>query len=121
VAKERLQTQSLSKQLQIYKNGNFGELAFHALDVSLLKDMARLDEFYTTITEANEPSIMDQNSRDILDKVNHYRLGKNEELTIITQDELDFLSTTKGKFIPSLKKKIKSHAVHTQNFLNHIP
>lgn len=122
LAKERLRTQSLGKQLRMYRNGDFSEVQFHALDVSLLEDMKMLDEFYTAITEVNEPSIMKQDNRDMLDRINGYRLeSKGDELAIITPEEFDLLSIAKGSLSPSERKEIESHVVHTQNFLNHIP
>lgn len=122
LAKERLRTRSLTQQLEMYKNGDFSEIESHALDTQLLKDMSMMDEFYKAIVEVNEPSILQQDNRDMLDKISKYRLdGQHGNMTIITPEEFELLSIAKGSLSPSERKEIESHVVHTQSFLNHIP
>lgn len=122
LAKERLKSSTLSKQLGLYRNGNYSDDAFAAYDEALLNEVALLDDFFQAIKEVNEPSILNQDNRTMLDQINGYRLGaKGEELAIITKEEFDLLSIAKGSLSPAERKEIESHVVHTQNFLNHIP
>jgi HD-GYP domain-containing protein (c-di-GMP phosphodiesterase class II) len=122
LAKERLKTQALSKQIAMYRNGGFDESRYTDIDRQLQNDTHLLDEFYNSIVEVNEPSILSQDNKAMLEKINAYRHGsQDEELTILTPDEFALLSITKGSLSPTERKEIESHVVHTQNFLNHIP
>jgi len=122
LAKERLKTQSLSKQIAMFRNGGLDESRFAELDRQLAVDTDLLDEFYRTIVEANEPSMLKEDNREMLDRINAYRMESQDgDLSIITPEELDLLSIAKGSLSPTERKEIESHVVHTQNFLNHIP
>lgn len=122
LAKERLKTQALTKQLAMFRNGGFDESRFTEIDQELFNDTELLDEFYRSILEVNEPSILKEENKDMLDKIKSYRFGtQEEELTILTPDEFELLSIKKGSLSPTERKEIESHVVHTQNFLNHIP
>ena len=122
LAKERLKTQSLSKQIEMLRNGGVDESRFAELDKQLAVDTDMLDEFYRTIVEANEPSMLEEDNREMLDRINAYRMESQDgDLSIITPEELYLLSIAKGSLSPSERKEIESHVVHTQNFLNHIP
>lgn len=122
LAQERLRTQALGKQLAMYRNGGFEEGRFLEIEQLLARDIDLLKQFYDTIVEANEPSILKEDNRAMLDRITGYRLQDQEaELAILTADELNLLSISKGSLSPTERKEIESHVVHTQNFLNHIP
>jgi HD-GYP domain-containing protein (c-di-GMP phosphodiesterase class II) len=122
LAKERLKSSTLSQQLNLYRMGKFSESEFMAFDEQLLTEVALLDDFFAAIKQVNEPSILNQDNRTMLDQINGYRLDtKGEQLAIITREEFDLLSIAKGSLSPAERKEIESHVVHTQNFLNHIP
>lgn len=122
LAKERLKNQSLGRQLDMYKNSRVVESEIAAIESQLITDVKLMDEFYRSIVEVNEPSIMKQDNKDMLDKIREYRFGsKEDELIIITPEEFELLSIPKGSLSPSERKEIESHVVHTQSFLNHIP
>ncbi len=122
LAKERLKTQALTRQIGMYRDGSFQESLFTDIDRQLVNDTRLLDEFYSSIVEVNEPSILSQDNKEMLDKINAYRQDSHdEELAILTPEEFALLSITKGSLSPTERKEIESHVVHTQNFLNHIP
>ena len=122
LAKERLRTQALSKQLAMFRNGGFDESRFAEIDKQLVVDSDLLDEFYQSIIEVNEPSILNEENKEMLDKIKAYRLKTmDDEVHIITPEEFELLSIKKGSLSPTERKEIESHVVHTQNFLNHIP
>jgi len=122
LAQERLKTLALSRQLGLYRNGNVNEQEIAAIERQLHTDTKLLNEFYESIKEVNEPSILKQENKDMLDKINAYRQGTQEnEIAIITAEEFQLLSIAKGSLSPSERKEIESHVVHTQNFLTHIP
>ena len=56
-----------------------------------------LDEFYQTIVEANEPSMLNEDDREMLDRINAYRMeSRDDDLSIIMPEELDLLSIAKS-------------------------
>lgn len=122
LAQERLKTQALGKQLGLYRSGSASDSELGAIERQLDIDIEMLNEFYESIKEVNEPSILKQENKDMLDKINAYRQGsQGNELAIITAEEFELLSITKGSLSPTERKEIESHVVHTQNFLTHIP
>jgi len=122
LAQEKLRTLALGKQLEMYKNGNALESEVQLISAQLEADIRMLNEFYETITEVNEPSILKEDNKEMLDKINSYNFDTlDDDLTIITEEEFNLLSIKKGSLSPTERKEIESHVVHTQNFLNHIP
>ena len=122
LAQERLRTQALRQQLGMYREGNFDEKRFTEIDQLMNKDLEMLEQFYQAIIEANEPSILKEDNRAMLDRITGYKLASSDdELEIISGDELQLLSIPKGSLSPMERKEIESHVVHTQNFLEHIP
>lgn len=122
LAQERLKSQALGKQLAMYRDGSFNEAAFEMINAQLAADTRLLNEFYASIVEANEPSVLKEDNKEILEKINAYDFnGLHDDLTIITEEELHLLSIKRGSLSPAERKEIESHVVHTQNFLNHIP
>ena len=122
LAQERLKSQSLGKQLAMYRNGGADDAEFIAINERLAADVKMLNEFYQAIVEVNEPTILKKENRKVLDKINSFRLGgTDDDLSIITKEEFELLTIAKGSLSPAERKEIESHVVHTQNFLNHIP
>lgn len=122
LAKERLKTQSLTKQLNMYRNGGLDNSVLQSIEHQYTIDMDLMDEFYRAIVEVNEPSILNEENKEILDKINGYRMTSQDgDFSIISPDEFELLRIPKGSLSPSERKEIESHVVHTQNFLEHIP
>ena len=87
LAKERLKTQSLSKQIAMFRTGGLNESRFAELDRQLAVDTDLLDEFYRTIVEANETSMLEEDNREMLDRINAYRMeSQDADLSIITPE-----------------------------------
>lgn len=122
LAQERLRSQALGKQLAMYRNDAFDQGRFTEIDRQLHNDIEMLKQFYDAIIEANEPSVLRQDNREMLDRINGYKLeSSDDELDILSGEELELLSISKGSLSPLERKEIESHVVHTQNFLEHIP
>lgn len=122
LAQERLRSQALGKQLAMYRNDAFDQSRFTEIDRQLHNDIEMLKQFYNAIVEANEPSVLRQDNREMLDRINGYKLeSSDDELDILSGEELELLSISKGSLSPLERKEIESHVVHTQNFLEHIP
>lgn len=122
LAKERLRTHALRQQLDMYRDGGPDERLFKQIEELMERDIAMLEQFHQAIIEANEPSMLKEDNKAILEQIHGYQLeSRQEELEILTLDELDMLSISKGSLTPAERKEIESHVVHTQNFLEHIP
>ncbi len=122
LAQEKLRTLALGKQLEMYRNGSAIESELHLINAQLEADIRMLNEFYATIVEVNEPSVLKEDNKGMLDKINNYNFDTlDDDLSIITEEEFNLLSIKKGSLSPSERKEIESHVVHTQSFLNHIP
>ena len=125
LAQERLRTQALRRQLGMYQNGAVDEQLVKQIDTALAQDIERLNEFFSAIVTANEPTMLNEDNRIILDRIYEYRFAGQdalgEELEILHADEMELLTISKGSLSPAERKEIESHVVHTQNFLNHIP
>lgn len=122
LAQERLKNQALTQKLAMYQNGKPDSARMSDIDSQLDHDIRMLHEFYTSISIVNEPTVLKQDNRDMLDKINEFRLDStDDELAILTAEDFDLLSIPKGSLSPTERKEIESHVVHTQNFLNHIP
>ena len=106
----------------MYRSGNAVESEMHIINAEAEADIKLLNEFFATIVEANEPSILKEDNKEMLDKISGYNFeALDNDLQIITEDEFNLLSIKKGSLSPSERKEIESHVVHTQSFLNHIP
>ena len=106
----------------MYRSGNAVESEMQIINAEAEADIKLLNEFFATIVEANEPSILKEDSKEMLDKISGYNFeALDNDLQIITEDEFNLLSIKKGSLSPSERKEIESHVVHTQSFLNHIP
>jgi HD-GYP domain-containing protein (c-di-GMP phosphodiesterase class II) len=122
LAQERLRTQALSRQLEMYRRGSAAESEISLIHKQLLDELEKLERFYSAIVEVNEPTVLAQENRELLQQINQYQLvTEAQELSILTQQEFELLSIPKGSLSFTERKEIESHVVHTQNFLNHIP
>lgn len=122
LAQERLRSHALREQIHLYRHGHASDSEINRINRELDDEIERLNRFYQAIIEVNEPSVLAQENRELLEEINKYQLRSNtEELSILTPKEFELLSIPKGSLSPEERKEIESHVVHTQNFLNHIP
>ena len=122
LAQEQLRTIALRKQLEMYRVGNVVESELSLINAEAEADIKLLNEFFTTIIEANEPSVLGEDNKEMLDKISGYNFeALDGDLQIITEDEFSLLSIKKGSLSANERKEIESHVVHTQSFLNRIP
>jgi len=121
LAQEKLRTKALNRQLLLHQNGRVNDAEIQEINAELKNDLQLLNEFYQSIVELNEPSVLKQDNRDMLERISAYRLSQDDDLTIISQNEFKLLTISRGSLSPEERKEIESHVVHTQNFLEHIP
>jgi response regulator RpfG family c-di-GMP phosphodiesterase len=81
-----------------------------------------LDDFLQDIHEANEPTVLPEKTSEKLVQIAGWSFddpsGPTEPL--LTRDELQLLSITKGSLNPDERYQIESHVIHSFNFLKEI-
>jgi HD-GYP domain-containing protein (c-di-GMP phosphodiesterase class II)/pSer/pThr/pTyr-binding forkhead associated (FHA) protein len=94
-----------------------------AMDKRLAGEVAQLQQFMQMIQHANEPTVLDDDVTDDLQKVADFVFpgDEGESLALLTGDELDALTLARGSLTPEERLEIQSHVNHTFAFLNHIP
>jgi len=92
-------------------------------DGELAKQMEEADNYFKTILQSNEPTVLPEGNFDkLLDiAARHYTDYDGEEHPLLTADEVRLLSIRKGSLDEDERKQIESHVVHTVNFLQQIP
>jgi hypothetical protein len=75
------------------------------------------------VIEANEPSILPEDTHSMLEDVHGYDYQNldGSSGTLIDQEEFLALSVRKGSLTENERKEIESHVVHTLEFLKLIP
>jgi HD-GYP domain-containing protein (c-di-GMP phosphodiesterase class II) len=85
--------------------------------------LARIQDYWQFILEANEPTLMEQGQFRKLSEIGRqfFLDSKGSELPYINADEMRLLSIPKGSLDASERQQIESHVVHTFDFLSQIP
>ena len=116
------QTEMLQRQLQLVRQGaSDAELAHLTEDFT--KQIARLDQAWHTISQANEPSILPQDLCDRLRGLDEIRFRDEDgnEQPLVTDTELANLRIPKGSLNDVEFAEIRAHVEHTYRFLRKIP
>jgi HD-GYP domain-containing protein (c-di-GMP phosphodiesterase class II) len=103
------------------RGGTPAQLA--ALESALLKQEQYLDFSIETVLQANQPTVLDKQSSEMLREIANqsYRDPRGEEHPYLTQRELDCLRIPRGSLNNEERLQIESHVVHTFRFLCTIP
>jgi len=72
LSQEKLCTIALRKQLQIYRSDNAVESEMQIINAEAEADIKLLNEFFATIVEENEPGILKEYNKEMLDKISGY-------------------------------------------------
>jgi HD-GYP domain-containing protein (c-di-GMP phosphodiesterase class II) len=93
------------------------------LDAKLADAIKELDEYFQTIINANEPTVLPEgNFERLLDIANVTYLDFNgASKPLLAENEVRLLSIRKGSLNDEERSQIESHVVHTFNFLQQIP
>ncbi|MES3006350.1 MAG: HD domain-containing phosphohydrolase [Pseudomonadota bacterium] len=123
IAKERLYNTTLREQIQLMQNGLLTQEKLSKLQSNLTQEVEKLDGFFETIRQVNEPSILEADSLEKLTRVANYCLPfeHDEDFSVISEDEFKLLSIRKGSLSAEERAEIESHVTHTKAFLNLIP
>ena len=96
------------------------ETSFEA-EVAARRD--RLDRAWELIERANEPTVLTEGDFSLLEEIAHlsYVDPDGVEKPLLTAAEVRSISVRKGSLSDAEMNEIRSHVVHTANFLRQIP
>ncbi len=82
-----------------------------------------LESYWHIILQANEPSVLKKENREILERIRSEQLllpdGSN--ILLVSEDEFKALSVQRGSLTESERLEVESHVRHTYQFLKMIP
>jgi len=120
-----LESEGWRKKLEhVLRHGNHGyEESFAQFDTEQLRELQNLGGFLQDIIRANEPAVLPEKISEKLVQIAGWNFddpsGSTEPL--LTQEELELLSISKGSLNDVERMQIESHVIHTFKFLDEIP
>lgn len=123
LAKEKLKNKALKHQLQMHKNNSFDAERNMRIEVNLAQELEKLDQFFATIIDANEPRLLEASKRTDLNRIAAYcsPFERSHGFAIVSPAEFSMLAIPKGSLSPEERREIESHVTNTRNFLSLIP
>lgn len=123
LAKEKLKNKALKQQLRMHERGKFDQIKNLRIETNLAQELEQLDRFFTTIIDANEPTLLDAGKKTELNRIAAYcsPFQRSHGFAIVTPAEFSMLAIPKGSLSPDERREIESHVTHTRNFLSLIP
>lgn len=112
----------LRRKLHIIERGGKKE-DLAALDDELTARHAEIESAYQAIVAANEPTVLKGGDFARIEAIARetYTSMAGETYPFLTQEEVKSLSVTRGSLTPTEIDEIRSHVVHTFEFLSQIP
>lgn len=123
LAKEKLKNKALKQQLQMHKRGAFDAEKNLRIELNLAQELEKLDQFFATIIDVNEPLLLEASKRTDLNRIAAYcsPFERSHGFAIVSPEEFAMLAIPKGSLSPEERREIESHVTHTRNFLSLIP
>jgi HD-GYP domain-containing protein (c-di-GMP phosphodiesterase class II) len=117
-----VEADSLARKISLMQAGG-GAADLHALDLDLAARKASLIAAFDTISQANEPTVMAEGDFTRIAEIFGMTIGdgRGESFRLLRESELHALQTPRGSLVASEYDEIRSHVVHTYNFLSQIP
>ena len=118
----QLEKERFERKLEAIQRGG-GEIDLRPIDAEIERRKAELEQSWKVVTESNEPTvlkegeftrIMDIGQRTYIDACGHVQ-------PLLTANEVTSLQVTKGSLNDAEIDQIRSHVVHTKDFLSRIP
>lgn len=121
-ALESTERQSLHRVVQAMKEGA-GQSDLDALHEDHQLRRAELDEAWRVINEANEPTVLNEGDFTKITELGErtYPSFGGTALPLLTNNEVLSLHVKRGSLNTEEISEIRSHVVHTYNFLSRIP
>jgi HD-GYP domain-containing protein (c-di-GMP phosphodiesterase class II) len=118
----QLEAEHLRQKIEAIEGGaTANEIA--ALDASLVQGKAELEAAWKLIEAANEPTVLKEGEFTKIAELGHrtYIDACGHPQPLLTPEEVISLQVTKGSLHDAEIEEIRSHVVHTKNFLSKIP
>jgi HD-GYP domain-containing protein (c-di-GMP phosphodiesterase class II) len=124
-AKRTAEVEKLRRQLQLLVENGKDVFAREStsLEAEFAAEMARLDEEFKIVAQANEPTLLPDSAFERLQQIARRAVPEMDgsPLTMLREDEIRLLSIRQGSLDDRERRQIESHVVHTYNFLKQIP
>jgi HD-GYP domain-containing protein (c-di-GMP phosphodiesterase class II) len=124
-AKRTAEVEKLRRQMQLLaeKGKDASAQGSAELEAEFAAKLARLDEEFKIVAEANEPSVSRDGNFERLQEIANRAVPEMDgsPLAMLSEDEIRLLSIRKGSLDDNERRQIESHVIHTYNFLNQIP
>ena len=123
--KKAIQYDFASKKLSIIKERGldyFNEIE-PKINLDLNQKLGELNNFLETILQANEPTILEENSGKIISELigKKYLTSDGEQIEYLKEEEKKALMILRGSLTEEERLEIESHVTHTFKFLCRIP
>jgi HD-GYP domain-containing protein (c-di-GMP phosphodiesterase class II) len=123
--KRTLEAENLQKRVQYLLEKSREEYLSKQpeYDADLANRLQELDKFYSTVANANEPTVLPEGSFDSLKEIMRtaFHAYDGNQQPLLREDEVRLLSIRKGSLDDAERVQIESHVVHSYNFLSQIP
>lgn len=122
LAARAIEVDVLSRKVEAITAGA-GAADLAALDAELDERRSTLLAALTTITEANEPKVLSGGDFAVIESIARQTFvdAHGNVLPLLTSLEVECLSVPRGSLTPTEYDEIRSHVVHTYEFLATIP
>ncbi len=112
----------LTRKLELMQRGA-GGAELTALDAELEQCRAELLAAWQTIEKANEPTVLKEGDFSRIAEIGalSYLDFEGQPCRLLTEEEVIALQIPRGSLSPTEYDEIRSHVVHTYNFLSKIP
>ena len=121
--KQRLERNFYEKLVHNHKNISLDDWHTTEEYAILLTQLDELNHFQKIILEANQPTILESNVHDELNRLSQHMMDKDFPFgkSLISDDDFLALSVQRGSLTNDERNEIQSHVVHSQEFLSQIP
>lgn len=120
--RKSLEADVLSRRVSAMKEGA-GESDLRTLDEELASKLEDIEAAWATVNAANEPTVLNEGDFSRIAELGErrYEDARGEGRPFLTEDEVVSLQVTKGSLHAREIEEIRSHVVHTFEFLSQIP
>jgi len=121
--KRTLEAEHLRAKLEQLQNGPAAADLLVEMDRAYEGQRGEIDGLMRMIVEANEPTILEEESfRALMDLTSRsFADGEGSRQPFLTPNEVAALSIRKGSLSEKERREIESHVTHTYKFLSEIP
>lgn len=124
-ARKEIENRIAEKKINYLKqNSTNGFAEFEKnMEYEQQQELEKLEHYLQTIISSNEPSILEQSHSKLLLDISQteFSLLNGEKMSLISPEELRYLSIKKGSLDFEERREIESHVSHTYKFLSQIP